>query len=104
NATGSAPAALAGNPPPQTPYVSAYTAGEQAQYSPVPPAGKAPAEENLSTEDDAAAFWSLGIPGFSVGGVQDSNIDENPYPSTTSVAITDTPVLKYDGGGNKLAV
>ena len=52
-----------------------------------------------STQDEASIFWNLGIPGFSVGGVQDSNIDENPYPSTVSAAIRSTPVLAYTGGG-----
>ena len=80
NGSGSAPGALGQLP--ATPFVPAYTAAQQAQFSPVHPAGTAPEAEILSTEDDAAAFWNQGIPGFSVGGVQDSNIDENPYPST----------------------
>lgn len=103
NATGSAPAALTladgSHPLPQTPYVPAYSATEQSQYSPVHPAGTAPEAQILSTEDDAAAFWNLGIPGFSVGGVQDSNIEENPYPSTIAASIRSTPVLHYTGGG-----
>jgi hypothetical protein len=99
NATGEAPGAL--NPPqqPATPDVPAYTAAEQAQYSPVHPAGTAPEAMAQSTQDEASIFWNLGIPGFSVGGVQDSNIDENPYPSTVSAAIRSTPVLQYAGGG-----
>ncbi|MGZ4308179.1 MAG: PKD domain-containing protein [Gaiellaceae bacterium] len=101
NRTGSAPGAANNGGPelPATPFVPAYTSAQQAQYSPVHPAGTAPEAEILSTEDDAAAFWNQGIPGFSVGGVQDSNIDENPYPSTTSAAIRSTPVLQYSGGG-----
>ena len=103
NGTGSAPGGLStanGGPQlPQTPSVPAYTATEQAQYSPVHPAGTAAEAQILSTEDDAAAFWNLGIPGFSVGGVQDSNIDENPYTSAVSAAIRSTPVLQYTGGG-----
>jgi hypothetical protein len=103
NGTGSAPGGLsAGNGGPQlptTPDVPAYTAAQQAQYSPVHPAGTAPEAEILSTEDDAAAFWNLGIPGFSVGGVQDSNIDENPYAPTVSASIRATPILQYTGGG-----
>jgi hypothetical protein len=102
-AAGSAPAGLpasAGGPQlPQTPYVPAYTASEQATYSPVHAAGTQPESQILSTEDDAAAFWSLGIPGFSVGGVQDSNIVENPYAATVSAAIRATPILQYAGGG-----
>ena len=58
-----------------TPVVPSYTAAEQAQLSPVHPAGTAPEALMLSSEDDASAFWNRGIPGFSVGGVQDSNID-----------------------------
>jgi len=101
NRTGSAPGASNGGGPelPQTPYVPAYTAADQANFSPVRPAGTAPEAQILSTEDDAAAFWDQGIPGFSVGGIQDSNIEENPYPSTTSAAIRSTPVLSYSGGG-----
>jgi hypothetical protein len=103
NATGSAPAALTladgSHPLPQTPYVPAYTAAEQAQYSAVHPAGTAPEAQILSTQDDAAAFWNLGIPGFSVGGIQDSNGVENPYPAAISDAIKNTPVLQYAGGG-----
>jgi hypothetical protein len=92
--TGSAPL-----PAVPTPFVPAYTASDQSTFSPVHPAGTAPEAQILSTEDDAASFWNLGIPGFSVGGIQDSNIDENPYPSTTSAAIRSTPVLQYSGGG-----
>jgi hypothetical protein len=103
NGTGSAPGGLsAGNGGPQlpeTPFVPAYTASDQANFSPVHPAGTAPEAEILSTEDDAAAFWNKGIPGFSVGGVQDSNIDENPYAPTVSASVKATPVLSYSGGG-----
>jgi hypothetical protein len=79
--------------------VPAYTAPEQAQYSPVHPAGTAPEAQETTLADEASIFWNLGIPGFSVGGVQDSNIDENPYASTVSAAIRSTPVLQYTGGG-----
>jgi hypothetical protein len=81
-----------------TPNVPAYTASEQATFSPVHEAGTAPEAQALSTEDDAASFWKLGIPGFSVGGIQDSNIVENPYPASTSAAIRATPVLQMLGG------
>jgi hypothetical protein len=94
NHTGSAPL-----PAVPTPDVPAYTPGEQTLYSPVNPAGTGPEALESSTEDEASIFWNLGIPGFSVGGVQDSNIDENPYPSTISTAIRSTPVLAYTGGG-----
>jgi hypothetical protein len=99
NATGQAPGAL--NPPqaPATPNVPAYTPTDQAAFSPVHPAGTAPEAQESSHSDEASIFWNLGIPGFSVGGVQDSNIDENPYPSTISTAIRSTPILQYAGGG-----
>ena len=102
DASGSAPGALStangGPQTPQTPTVPAYTATEQAAYSPVNPAGTAPEAQILSTEDPAAAFWNSGIPGFSVGGMQDTNIVENPYPATTSDAIKATPVIQAMGG------
>jgi hypothetical protein len=99
NATGSAPAALSPPQPVVTPDVPAYTGSDQATYSPVHPAGTASEAQESSTEDEASIFWKLGIPGFSVGGVQDSNIDENPYPSTVAASIRSTPVLQYAGGG-----
>jgi hypothetical protein len=102
NGAGSAPAGLsaaAGGPQlPKTPLVPAYTASDQATYSPVHPAGTAPEAQILSTEDPAAALWGQGIPGFSVGGVQDTNSVENPYPATTSDSIKATPVIQHLGG------
>src|SRR3954451_11759341 len=38
------------------------------------------------------------MPGFSVGGVQDTNSVENPYPATTSDATKATPVIQHLGG------
>ena len=63
------------------------------------PGAYAQGADLASTEDDAAAFWNLGIPGFSVGGVQDSNVEENPYLAAIAAAIRSTPVLHYTGGG-----
>ena len=94
NHTGSAPL-----PAVATPFVPAYTASDMATYSPVHPAGTAPEAQESTHEDEASIFWNLGIPGFSVGGVQDSNIDENPYASTVSAAIRSTPIRQYAGGG-----
>ena len=94
NHTGSAPL-----PAVPTPSVPAYTPSDQATYSPVHPAGTDVEAMESTHEDDAASFWSLGIPGYSVGGDIDSNIAENPYPSTTSAAIRSTPVLSYTGAG-----
>ena len=87
NHTGSAPL-----PAVPTPIVPAYTAAEQATYSPVHAAGTAVEAQVSTHEDEASIFWDLGIPGFSVGGVQDSNIDENPYASTVSAARRATPM------------
>jgi hypothetical protein len=94
NHTGSAPL-----PAVPTPLVPAYTASDMATYSPVHPAGTAPEAQESSHEDEASVFWNLGIPGFSVGGVQDSNSDENPYAPTVSASIKSTPILQYTGGG-----
>jgi hypothetical protein len=98
DASGSAPGALPTPTTPETPTVPAYTAAEQAQYSAVHPAGTAPESQMLSTEDPAASFWKSGIPGFSVGGVQDTNSVENPYPTTTSDAVKATPIIQHMGG------
>jgi hypothetical protein len=72
---------------------------DQATFSPVHAAGTAVEAQESTHEDEASVFWNLGIPGFSVGGVQDSNIDENPYPASTNATIRSTPVLQYTGGG-----
>jgi PKD domain len=100
--SGSAPgglsAAQGGPKNPSTPTVPAYTAAEQATYSAVHPAGTAPEAQILSTEDPAAALWSQGIPGFSVGGVQDTNAVENPYPASVADSIKATPVIQHMGG------
>jgi hypothetical protein len=94
NHTGSAPLPFVA-----TPFVPAYTASDLATYSPVHAAGTAVEAQESTHEDEASTFWNLGIPGFSVGGVQDSNIDENPYPSSISASIRATPILQYTGGG-----
>jgi hypothetical protein len=94
NHTGSAPL-----PAVPTPSVPAYTGSDLATYSPVHAAGTAVEAQESTHEDEASIFWNLGIPGFSVGGVQDSNIDENPYPSTISANIRATPIRQYAGGG-----
>jgi len=94
NHTGSAPLPFVA-----TPFVPAYTASDLATYSPVHAAGTAVEAQESTHEDEASIFWNLGIPGFSVGGVQDSNIDENPYPSSISASIRSTPIRQYAGGG-----
>src|SRR5206468_7848933 len=62
NQTGSAPL-----PAVPTPFVPAYTASDQASFSPVHPASTAPEAQASTHEDEASIFWNLGIPGFSVG-------------------------------------
>jgi PKD domain len=99
NGTGSVPGGLASPLLPTQPSVPAYSASDQATYSPVHAAGTAPESEILSTEDPAAAFWQKGIPGFSVGGDLDSNSVENPYASSVSSTVKSTPILAYTGGG-----
>jgi hypothetical protein len=94
NHTGSAPLPFVA-----TPLVPAYTASDQAAYSPVHAAGTAVEAQVSTHEDEASVFWNLGIPGFSVGGIQDSNIDENPYASTVPDSRKATPILQYTGGG-----
>jgi hypothetical protein len=94
NHTGSAPL-----PAVAIPFVPAYTASDQAQFSPVHAAGTAAEAELTTREDDATPFWDQGIPGFSVGGVQDSNSDENPYAASVSASRKATPILQYTGGG-----
>jgi hypothetical protein len=98
NASGSAPGAL--NPPqaPSTPTVPAYTASDQATYSSVNPAGTAPEAQILSTEDPSAPFWNQGIPGFSVGGIQDDNAVENPFPAAIADSVKATPIIQHLGG------
>jgi hypothetical protein len=92
--TGSAPL-----PAVATPNVPAYTASDQSSFSPVHAAGTAVEAQESTHEDEASLFWNRGIPGFSVGGVQDSNIDENPYPSSIAASVRSTPILQYTGGG-----
>ena len=83
--TGSAPGGArggAGRPADAVDADGSGLHGGRAGHStpPVHPAGTAPEAQILSTEDPAAAFWSPGIPGFSVGGVQDTNSRREPLP------------------------
>lgn len=84
NRTGQAP-----NPAGPTPVKPAYSAAEQALYSPV-------RDDTVALEDEQA-FASLGIPGFTVSGVKNSGAEENPYASTVSDATKATPVVGYAG-------
>jgi hypothetical protein len=87
-----------------TPNVPAYSASDQATYSPVHAAGTGDEALIKSTEDAAGSFWSAGIAGFSVGGDIDSNLTENPYPASTAAAIRSTPVLGYTGAHTSFAL
>ena len=80
-----------------TPQVPAYTASDQATYSPVHAAGTDVEATIKSTEDAAAPFWSQGIPGFSVGGAIDSSVAENPYLPTAAISVRSTPIIGYTG-------
>src|SRR6266536_6052187 len=84
NQTGQAP-----NPFVPTPMKPAYSAADQATYSPV--------RDDTDPVEDEQAFFNLGIPGFTVGGVKDSNTDENPYAASVNPGTKATPVVDYAG-------
>jgi PKD repeat protein len=84
NRTGQAP-----NPAGPTPVKPAYSAAEQALYSPV--------RDDTAGLEDEQAFANLGIPGFTVSGVKNSGTEENPYASTVSDTTKATPVVGYAG-------
>ena len=85
NQTGQAPNPYSG----VVPTKPAYSAAEQAQFSPV-------RDDNDALEDEQA-FFNRGIPGFTVSGVKNSNSDENPYAASASDARKATPVIGYAG-------
>jgi hypothetical protein len=71
------------------PTKPAYSPADQAQYSPV--------RDDADGLEDQKAFFDLGIPGFTVSGVKNSTLDENPYPATTAATIRATPIVSYAG-------
>jgi hypothetical protein len=71
------------------PTKPAYSAADQAQYSPV--------RDDTDALEDEQAFFDQGIPGFTVSGVKNSNVDENPYASSVSTGVKATPVVQYAG-------
>jgi len=71
------------------PTKPAYSAAEQAQYSPV--------RDDTTALEDEQAFIDKGIPGFTVAGVKNSNADENPYAATVDPTRKATPVVGYAG-------
>ncbi|HZC74051.1 MAG TPA: PKD domain-containing protein, partial [Jatrophihabitans sp.] len=85
NQTGQAPNPYSG----VVPTKPAYSAAEQAQYSPV--------RDDAEGLEDEQAFFDQGIPGFTVSGVKNSNADENPYAATVDPARKATPVIGYAG-------
>ncbi len=84
NQTGQAP-----NPFVPTPFKPAYSAADQAQYSPV--------RDDTDAVEDEQAFFDQGIPGFTVSGVKDSNADENPYTASVNAGTKATPIVDYAG-------
>ncbi|MEN3356097.1 MAG: hypothetical protein V7637_79, partial [Mycobacteriales bacterium] len=84
NKVGQAP-----NPVGPAPVKPAYSAADQALYSPV--------RDDADGLEDEQAFIDKGIPGFTVSGVKNSNADENPYAAGVSAATKATPVVGYAG-------
>ena len=88
NQNGQAPNPYSGT----VPTKPAYSAADQAQFSPV--------RDDTDALEDEQAFFNKGIPGFTVSGVKNSSSVENPY-STTDPRVTDarraTPVIGYAG-------
>jgi hypothetical protein len=71
------------------PTKPAYLAADLDRFSPV--------RDDTDALEDEQAFFNKGIPGFTVSGVKNSNIDENPYPASVSDAIKSTPIVGYAG-------
>ncbi|HEY3086899.1 MAG TPA: PKD domain-containing protein [Jatrophihabitantaceae bacterium] len=85
NQTGQAPNPYSG----VVPTKPAYSAAEQAQYSPV--------RDDTAALEDEQAFFDKGIPGFTVSGVKNSNSDENPYAASVDPTRKATPIVGYAG-------
>ncbi|MEN3307279.1 MAG: hypothetical protein V7603_3481 [Micromonosporaceae bacterium] len=85
NQTGQAPNPYSG----VVPTKPAYLAGDQSRYSPV--------RDDTDALEDEQAFFDKGIPGFTVSGVKNSNVDENPYGASVADATKGTPVIGYAG-------
>jgi hypothetical protein len=85
NQTGQAPNPFSGS----VPTKPAYSASDQAQYSPV--------RDDTTGLEDEQAFFDQGIPGFTVSGVKNSNADENPYAASVIATIKATPIISYAG-------
>ncbi|HYU04757.1 MAG TPA: PKD domain-containing protein, partial [Jatrophihabitantaceae bacterium] len=85
NQTGQAPNPYSG----VVPTKPAYSAADQARFSPV--------RDDTDALEDEQAFFDQGIPGFTVSGVKNSNSDENPYAASVSDTRKATPVIGYAG-------
>src|SRR5207237_7296989 len=85
NQTGQAPNPYSG----VAPTKPAYLAGDQARFSPV--------RDDTDALEDEQAFFDKGIPGFTVSGVKNSNVDENPYAASVGDATKATPIIGYAG-------
>ena len=73
------------------PTKPAYSASDQAQFSPV--------RDDTDAAEDEQAFFDKGIPGFTVSGVKDSGSDENPYAASVNSGTKATPLVSYAGNG-----
>src|SRR5256886_9809297 len=71
------------------PTKPAYVASDQAQFSPV--------RDDADALEDEQAFFDKGIAGFTVSGVKNSNVDENPYGASVGDTTKATPVIGYAG-------
>ncbi|MDT4988277.1 MAG: hypothetical protein QOI74_2371 [Micromonosporaceae bacterium] len=71
------------------PTKPAYSATDQARFSPV--------RDDTDALEDEQAFFDRGVPGFTVSGVKNSNVDENPYAASVSDTTKATPVIGYAG-------
>src|SRR3989440_4145628 len=71
------------------PTKPAYLASDQSRFSPV--------RDDTDALEDEQAFFNKGIPGFTVSGVKNSNVDENPYAASVPDSVKATPVTGYAG-------
>jgi len=85
NQTGQAPNPYSG----VVPTKPAYLAGDQSRFSPV--------RDDTDALEDEQAFFDKGIAGFTVSGVKNSGVDENPYAASVTDSTKATPVIGYAG-------
>src|SRR5204863_4285093 len=67
----------------------AYVPGDQPRFSPV--------RDDTDALEDEQAFFGKGVPGFTVSGVKNSGVDENPYAASVPDAVKATPIVGYAG-------